>query len=35
LVEQLPTDSLYHETVYPNMRTAIGDLVQSVRRNKR
>jgi len=31
LVEQLPEDSLYHETVYPNLRSAIGELIAAVR----
>ena len=35
LVAQLPDDSLYHETVYDNMRTAIGELIKAVRRGKR
>ena len=31
LVQRLAKDSLYHETVYPNMRSAIGELMDSVR----
>ena len=31
LVAQLPEDSLYHENVYPNMRSAIGELMEAVR----
>jgi fatty acid desaturase len=32
LVQQLPKDSVYHETVYPNIRSAVNDLVKSVRK---
>jgi len=35
LMAELPEDSLYHETVYPNMRTAIGELMSAVRSEKR
>ena len=31
LVQQLPEDSLYHETVYPNLRAAIVELIVAVR----
>ncbi len=31
LVQSLPADSLYHETVYPTMKSAIGELMESVR----
>ena len=31
LVEHLPQDSLYHETVYPNLRSAIRELIAAVR----
>ncbi len=34
LVERLPADSLYHDTVYPNARAAIGELMESVRSSK-
>ena len=34
LVAELPKDSLYHETVYPNMRAAIGELMAAVRSGK-
>lgn len=34
LVTQLPRDSIYHETVYPNMRSAIGELMDAVRSGK-
>ena len=34
LVAQLPEDSLYHDTVYPNLRSAIGELVAAVRSEK-
>ena len=31
LIEKLPDDSLYHETVYPSMRSAIAELITAVR----
>ena len=34
LVEQLPKESLYHQTVYPNMRSAIKELIAAVRSGK-
>jgi fatty acid desaturase len=33
LVRDLPKDSLYHETVYPDMKSAISELLSSVRKN--
>ncbi len=34
LVAQLPDDSVYHQNVYPNMRTAIRELLRAVRSEK-
>jgi fatty acid desaturase len=33
LIRDLPKDSLYHETVYPDMKSAISELLESVRKN--
>ena len=35
LIAQLPKDSLYHDTVYPNLRSAIGELIAAVRSESR
>ena len=33
LMTQLPSDSPYHETVYPNFRSVLKELIQNVRQN--
>ena len=34
LIAHFPDDSLYHATVYPNLRSAIGELIAAVRSEK-